>query len=40
MSAGSAPPQVDATIGARLGGFVLYVPLIGFVIDLSIRCAR
>jgi hypothetical protein len=39
MSAGSAPPQVDATIGARLGGLVLYVPLIGFVVDLSIRLA-
>ena len=39
MSAGSAPPQVDETIGARLGGLVLYVPLAGFVIDLSIRLA-
>jgi hypothetical protein len=38
MSAGSAPPHVDA-IGARLGGLVLYVPLIGFVVDLAIRLA-
>jgi hypothetical protein len=28
MSAGSAPPHVDATVGARLGGLVLYLPLI------------
>ncbi|MGH2475806.1 MAG: DUF6790 family protein [Candidatus Limnocylindrales bacterium] len=39
MSAGSAPPQVDATIGARLGVLVLYVPLVGFVVDLAIRLA-
>ena len=32
MSAGSAPPQANGTIGARLGGLVLYVPLIGFVL--------
>jgi hypothetical protein len=28
MSAGPAPPHVDATIGARLGGLVLYVTVL------------
>jgi hypothetical protein len=28
MTVGSAPPQANGTIGARLGGLVLYVPLI------------
>jgi hypothetical protein len=28
MSAGSAPPQANGTVGGRLGGLVPYVPLI------------
>jgi nitrate reductase gamma subunit len=37
MSTGSA--AADATIGTRLLGLIPYVPLAGFVIDLSIRLA-
>ena len=29
MSTGSATPQANGTIGARLGSLVLYVPLVG-----------
>ena len=32
MSTGSATLPGNGTIGARLGGLVLYVPLIGFVL--------
>jgi hypothetical protein len=39
MSTGSATLPANGTIGARLGGLVLYVSLIGFVLDLSIRLA-
>jgi hypothetical protein len=39
MSGEPTTAQANGTIGQRLNGLVLYVPLIGFVIDLSIRLA-
>jgi hypothetical protein len=39
MSGEPTTAQANGTISQRLNGLVLYVPLIGFVIDLSIRLA-
>jgi hypothetical protein len=39
MSGEPTTAQANGTISQRLSGLVLYVPLIGFVIDLSIRLA-
>ena len=39
MSGEPTTAQANGTIGQRFSGLVLYVPLIGFVIDLSIRLA-
>jgi hypothetical protein len=39
MSGEPTTVQANGTISQRLSGLVLYVPVIGFVIDLSIRLA-